>query len=253
SAVSVSGKDNEYMLTEMQPASDAANWTLEITGLKRLRMCGNFEIHHCRYYIEETENEAYELKEITGNPLFGASESKVIIKNTLTNKPASVQVSKVFTGLPEGTLPTNFQIKASWEGQEEIILTTGTIPTVEGLDIGMTGEGTEDAPYIWTITGLPVDTVVNFEESGWEVAGYNWSCKITANGNEPADGTKGTAAASDEESLPATAKVDFVNAYNAGVALPATGGSGTLIYTLGGLALILLAGVLLVSRRRGKA
>ena len=35
-----------------------------------------------------------------------------------------------------------------------------------------------------------------------------------------------------------------------GSALPATGGSGTLIYTIAGMALIVLAGVLLVSRRR---
>ena len=39
----------------------------------------------------------------------------------------------------------------------------------------------------------------------------------------------------------------------AGVELPATGGSGTLIYTVAGMALIVLAGVLLVSRRKRKA
>jgi len=39
----------------------------------------------------------------------------------------------------------------------------------------------------------------------------------------------------------------------AGVELPATGGSGTLIYTIAGMALIVLAGVLLVSRRKRKA
>ena len=37
-----------------------------------------------------------------------------------------------------------------------------------------------------------------------------------------------------------------------GVALPSTGGSGTLIYTTGGLALVLIAGVLLISRKRKK-
>ena len=37
-----------------------------------------------------------------------------------------------------------------------------------------------------------------------------------------------------------------------GVALPSTGGSGTLIYTIAGMALIVLAGVLLVSRRKRK-
>jgi len=34
------------------------------------------------------------------------------------------------------------------------------------------------------------------------------------------------------------------------VELPSTGGSGTLIYTVAGLALITLAGVLLITRKR---
>ena len=38
-----------------------------------------------------------------------------------------------------------------------------------------------------------------------------------------------------------------------GVVLPSTGGTGTLIYTVAGIALIVLAGVLLVSRRKRKA
>ena len=49
-----------------------------------------------------------------------------------------------------------------------------------------------------------------------------------------------------DETNPATFKISNT----AGVELPATGGSGTLPYTLGGLALVLLAGVLLMSRKR---
>ena len=35
-----------------------------------------------------------------------------------------------------------------------------------------------------------------------------------------------------------------------GAELPATGGSGTMIYTIAGLSLVLLAGALMVSRKR---
>ena len=43
---------------------------------------------------------------------------------------------------------------------------------------------------------------------------------------------------------------EFIVGNTSGVALPSTGGSGTLIYTIAGMALIVLAGVLLVSRRK---
>ena len=39
---------------------------------------------------------------------------------------------------------------------------------------------------------------------------------------------------------------------NPGTVLPGTGGSGTLMYTIAGLAMVLLAGVILVSRRKRK-
>ena len=46
------------------------------------------------------------------------------------------------------------------------------------------------------------------------------------------------------------ATITIVNSETPGTPLPATGGSGTLIYTIAGMALIVLAGVLLVSRRK---
>ena len=45
-------------------------------------------------------------------------------------------------------------------------------------------------------------------------------------------------------------RVEFVNTYTAGVELPATGGSGTMTHKISGLALILIAGVFQVSRKR---
>jgi LPXTG-motif cell wall-anchored protein len=42
----------------------------------------------------------------------------------------------------------------------------------------------------------------------------------------------------------------ITNTYVAGAELPATGGSGTLIFTITGIFLITLAGTLLVARKR---
>jgi len=61
---------------------------------------------------------------------------------------------------------------------------------------------------------------------------------------------KESATVSGEAELPDSAKVAFENTYTPGVELPSTGGSGTLIYTVVGLALITLAGVLLITRKR---
>ena len=42
----------------------------------------------------------------------------------------------------------------------------------------------------------------------------------------------------------------FKNSYVAGAELPATSGSGTLIYTITGMALVMLAGVIFLARRK---
>jgi len=97
--------------------------------------------------------------------------------------------------------------------------------------------------WTWTISNLPIGTPVTFTESGYEVAGYNVTTAISG-GSEEAPGTIAAAVTSNE--------VSIINTYVAGVELPATGGSGTLIYTVVGMALIGLAGVLLVSRRKRK-
>ncbi|MBQ3278878.1 MAG: Cna B-type domain-containing protein [Clostridia bacterium] len=168
---------------------------------------------------------------------------------TINNEYAlgEVQVSKVFRDLPESATLNDFVITASWtvEGQAPETRTlsrTGNLPA----DVTRTGDGTEGSPYIWTISGLPIGTEVKFVETGYDgVAGYIWSG--TVNGEVPENGImEGTATVSDIE----TAKVAFVNIYTAGVELPSTGGSGTLIYTVAGLALITLAGVLLTTRKR---
>ena len=207
------------------------------------------------YVVEQTEGRALDVT-YKLNSESAQSESPVAMVGTITiiNKDTTgkVQVSKAFSGVEN--LPGTFKITATWtaSGSEHSIdleLSDAEEVTKEGLDIKRTGDG-KTTPYIWTIDGLPVGTVVTFKEIGFDgVAGYIWSG--TVNGEMPEGGEmEGTATVSGEETLPDTAKVAFTNTYTAGVELPATGGPGTTIYTVAGLMLITLAGVLLVMRRR---
>ena len=74
-----------------------------------------------------------------------------------------------------------------------------------------------------------------------------------ANGNIEDPSVDGTVIRYRPKTEKAGSVAIFLVANTAGVELPATGGSGTLIYTVAGMALIVLAGVLLVSRRKKKA
>ena len=62
-------------------------------------------------------------------------------------------------------------------------------------------------------------------------------------------GTSGAALVSNDDPLPGTATVDFINIYTPGVVLPSTGGPGTAAYHLAG-ALLTLAALTLLLRRR---
>ena len=203
--------------------------------------------------IMPVETVSEETVTISGSVMVDAETTvgTIAFTNTYTKKLGKVQVTKRFTGLD--ALPDEFVITAVWEGQPGIELKVqGDLPIIDGLIISRNdGVGTDDDPYIWTIDGLPVNTEVRFTETGYGEAGYIWTGKV--NGSDPGeDGMTAIAVVAEVEEGETLPGVDFANDYNAGVLLPSTGGSGTLLYTLGGLALILLAGVLLVSRRRRK-
>ena len=106
-----------------------------------------------------------------------------------------------------------------------------------------------------TLTGLPIGvyTVEEVFISNITISGYYYSGTVL---NEEATGVTSVVVTviPDSEGDPGTEPVTVtaVNTYTAGVELPATGGPGTLMYTIGGLAMILLAGVLLLSRRKRK-
>ena len=175
----------------------------------------------------------------------------VTIINTDTETTGRIQVSKTFSGISE--LPGSFKITATWsEDKDPIELTVNDAESrsVEDLTVTRTSaaaaEGT-DASYTWTIDGLPIGTTVRFAENGYSADGYIWTGTVSVNGGKAVSGTSGEAkVTSDGES------VAFTNNYTPGTALPSTGGSGTLIYTAGGLALVLIAGVLLISRKKRK-
>ena len=172
---------------------------------------------------------------------------------TITNEQlGSVQVTKRFI-FPAGsslTVPQNFQITASWTVDETaytaVLTTTSSTLTPENPDYTISVPSGND-PYTWTIANLPVGTQVTFGESNFMIDGYYPSSTVSVNGGEAVEGTTGTASAA---ATPGTVALE--NTYTAGAPLPLTGGSGTLIYTAGGLVLVLLAGVILIARRKRK-
>ena len=163
--------------------------------------------------------------------------------NTFTNELlGSVRVTKSFSGVD--ALPDNFQITASWgtaPDHQSIVLKvsndgyTGSLPA--GITVTKSGAGTTADPYEWTISKLPIGTVVTFVEENYTVAGYNVTATLApTTGQATAAVTPGTVA--------------ITNEYVAGVELPATGGTGTLPYTLTGLTLLLGAALFLFLRRK---
>ena len=187
--------------------------------------------------------------------------------NTFTNKLfGSVKVTKTFN-FPSNSglsVPDGFQITASWtipaavEGGTATTITANLITTENtaytlpsdvtlptGVTITRTGNGTAASPYTWTISNLPVGTSVTFTEENYTVDGYIVASTVSVNSASATTGITGTVAAA---ATPGT--VAITNDYTAGVELPATGGPGTMIYTVAGLMLITLAGVLMINRRK---
>ena len=194
-----------------------------------------------------------------------ATSGTITIINTDTT--GSVEVSKVFVGLTEDALPSDFVITAEWpDGTTTTDSESGTATqnktsvqlkvndaarrSESGVTITKTKTEAENPTYIWTITGLPVGTTVTFTEAGYSVAGYTWIGTVIQNGGTETNGTEGTATVSGETTLPNSVKVACTNTYTPGVELPATGGHGTAIYTVAGLMLVTLAGVLMINRRK---
>ena len=113
-------------------------------------------------------------------------------------KLGSVKVTKDFDGIE--SLPDSFKITATYsEGSE-----SKTVELTVGSE-GMTGTGTADDPYTWTIGSLPIGTEVTFTETGYEKDGY----EVTVTGSAAADDkTIATAVAAKEPGA-----ASFTNTY----------------------------------------
>ena len=156
------------------------------------------------YDIAEADDSTYDADltdytlEVTGDetatvPYGGTGEAG--ITNTYTQDLPNVQVTKAFSGLTN--LPDGFRITNDYD--DTLVFTVGSA--------GMTGTGTTDDPYTWTIEKVPVDTVIVFTESGIQADGYI----LTVNGTVTSNATA-TATATSKEGETATAT--FVNKYN---------------------------------------
>ena len=176
-------------------------------------------------------------------------EETVTVSAVNSYVKGKIRVIKRFSGVD--TLPAEFVITANWEGLEEPIELRPSEEQPENVTME-TSETDGVKSYTWTIDYMPVGTEVTFTEDaeGCRVAGYIWSSTVSVNDGQATDGVVFGTATVDADKIN---YVTITNTYVAGVELPATGGSGTLIYTVAGMALIVLASVLLVSRRKRKA
>jgi len=123
---------------------------------------------------------------------------------TFTNEQlGSVKVSKTFTG---HEAPDGFAITAAYEENGKPV--TRTLKTGAGTDIyPEVGVGTEKT-YTWTISNLPIGTVVTFTESGYTVDGYS----VTSTFTNTVEGLSGTTSGTVKAAKAPTTGV-FVNTY----------------------------------------
>lgn len=247
--------NGELTLTTTNPASASADGIVTVTAgdagvtLNDLPV-GDYTV--TEVFAGDVSIAGYAYTDTTMNPADGVvsvttGETPVTVTAVNSYTRGSVSVSKTFIGKPDTADMADFKITMSRDdGAAAIELkTTGTQPE----NVTLTGNGTEAEPYVWTIANLPIGTRVTFEEDGYGIAGYNWTGTVSVNGADATNAISGTVVVDAAE----THNVAFKNTYVAGVELPATGGSGTLAYTLGGLALILVAGALWMVRKRRKA
>ena len=185
-------------------------------------------------------------EERTDNAITVEVKDNAIVTVTANNsyKRGKLQVSKSFSGIT--ALPDTFVIKANWTGLEDPIELKISGSQSEGVTLEINDTGTTPV-YTWTLNNLPIGTEVTFTEEGYGVAGYVWTGMVSVNGETATEGNSGTVAVVAE---PAINSVSFANTYVPGAELPATGGTGTLLYTITGIFLITLAGTPLVARKR---
>jgi len=160
------------------------------------------------------------------------------VLHQVLSKDGIEKQDRVFTGIP-GHPDGVFTISYDSERKDWEIVSIRGLKTVDTATVtDGNGETTTvencDASYYVVETDVTAD------------AGYNLAITYSqkSEADDPVAEPKSVAVTDNN------ATITIVNSETPGTPLPATGGSGTLIYTIAGMALIVLAGVLLVSRRK---
>lgn len=185
----LSDSNNWSWTFEKLPTTDDQGNTLSYTAVEDTAA---LERAGFQYTVSYSDN---------GQGVIETTEEKPL---TITNAKTkgSVKVTKEFSNIPFDKIDaTRFKITARWfENDEE--------KTAELTLLGEQPEGVTrrqigiQSKYEWTIDNLPLDTIVTFEESGFDFEGYS----VTVNG--AATAAPQTAIAAEE---PGTA--EFVNDY----------------------------------------
>lgn len=224
-------KGHDYLFTE--GGTDASKWTLNTvtyhpmvigTKLKMLQKLDKAETGKGIYQIPENSNNYYKV----------IDNDDSIIYATNTIKTVNIKLKKVDSKDPDKALTG-----------AEFTLTYGNPSNNATATNGITGgKITFGSNSEVDITGLPVNTYTLTETKapdGYIVNNTGKTLEITA------DGVK-----YDGEKIQAQGGVYVITITNeAGQALPNTGGHGTLPYTVGGLLVVIAAGVIyVISKKR---
>ncbi len=214
-----------------------------------------------------TEDSVYSVSEgtvahTTGTPVYspsGINGSADVTPNgsviTITNtfSPGEIKLKKIVTveGSPAGNDVTGtytFVIAGDAnDANTDSVSKTLTISLNNGVyTAALDGASVyADVDEWFTISGLP-HGAYTVTEAGANWSGYNCATSFSVNGVL----TVGSSAAVTLNGTAPTATVQATNAYTPGVELPATGGPGTLVYTVTGLTLTLGAALWLILSRR---
>ena len=165
--------------TQTGSTNDGAAWTFYLDGLYQGYFDANLDEWHCEYVIREVDA----VKSDVAIESTGTSSQIVTVSNTYSETGA-VKITKTFSGIK--ALPESFKITATWTDGESATHTvdlkvTGDQPA----NVTLSGNGSKDNPYVWTISKLPLgeEVKVTFTESGFETEGYDITVTSTTDTN----------------------------------------------------------------------
>lgn len=175
---------------DVKTVSSTENWTATWNNLELYKADGTLHT----YSVAESDVTNYTLD----------SETFANGKFTFTNRPSTgkVRVEKVFGGI--NALPKAFKITNSYNSTEFTVATAS-------------GAGTEQNPYYWEISGVPLGTTVTFTESGYQDQSGAYSVVTYAQSSTASEYTRGdVAATATSAATGTTAKLKNIYTQNPG-------------------------------------